>query len=380
MPTRLTDRAPLNGTRKTGDGYLVAEAFVARTGIQLYGGYELGDEREVVRVYRAEDEVKAPASVRTYSHAPITMGHPDVLVDSTNHSTLAKGEVSTEAEWVDGKLRLPLIVKDEAAIRAVEDGSARELSAGYLADLDWTPGVTPDGEAYDARQTNIRINHVALVPKGRAGIARIGDEAGSWGAAPLTDADGVTHPSKKDDTMSDKLTTVVLGDAAVQVAPEDAAKIDAFKREKEKAVADAQAAHDKALGAKDAEIAKLTKERDDAKAEIVTGDALDALVAKRAAVTDAAKRVAPNLDPKGLTDAALRRAAVTAAKGEDAVKDRSDDYVEALFDGLAAAAKPDPVRDGFSKPGAVPAKDNGQSDYEKRLNDAWKQPVIVEAK
>jgi len=98
---------------------------------------------------------------------------------------LSVGEVSTAAKQ-DGQLvMLPLILKDAAAIKAMVSGK-RELSAGYVCELDWTPGLTADGEAYDAQQRSIKINHLALVDRARAGSqARIGD-AGNWGAAPIS--------------------------------------------------------------------------------------------------------------------------------------------------------------------------------------------------
>lgn len=37
----FTDTAPIAGTRPTADGYLVADARIARTGIQIYLGSEL---------------------------------------------------------------------------------------------------------------------------------------------------------------------------------------------------------------------------------------------------------------------------------------------------------------------------------------------------
>ena len=143
---RFSDVAVMSKPRKTADGYLIADAFVARTGIQIYRGSEVGKpDMEMVRVYRSEDQVKDPASVRTYSHAPITLGHPAMMVDADNVASLAKGEVSTEAEWRDGKLKLPLIVKDAAAIAAIESGAMAGLSAGYTCTLDWTAGTAPDG-------------------------------------------------------------------------------------------------------------------------------------------------------------------------------------------------------------------------------------------
>ncbi|EGR6277511.1 DUF2213 domain-containing protein, partial [Salmonella enterica] len=54
-----------------------------------------------------------------------------------------------------------LIVKDESAIQLIEDG-LREVSCGYDAEYEQT-------EPGKARQVDITGNHVALVPKGRAG-------------------------------------------------------------------------------------------------------------------------------------------------------------------------------------------------------------------
>ncbi|MBP1845913.1 hypothetical protein J2046_004187 [Rhizobium petrolearium] len=61
---QLFDAVILDGLRRTQDGYLVADARVARTGIQLYTGPEVDPENKhgfrdkaVVRVYRPEEEV-----------------------------------------------------------------------------------------------------------------------------------------------------------------------------------------------------------------------------------------------------------------------------------------------------------------------------------
>ena len=54
-----------------------------------------------------------------------------------------------------------LIVKDESAIQLIEDG-LREVSCGYDAEYEQT-------EPGKAEQVDITGNHVALVPKGRAG-------------------------------------------------------------------------------------------------------------------------------------------------------------------------------------------------------------------
>lgn len=340
---RFVDAATLSGTRKTSAGYLIADAFAVRTGIQLYTGAQVGlADRDVVRVYRPEEEVTAPESLSTFSHAPITLGHPKE-VTADNWKDLAKGEVSTEATWDGNKIKLPLIVKDAEAIRQIEAGT-RELSAGYRCDIEFIDGVTSEGEAYDAIQRNIRINHLAIVERGRAGSeCRIGDDAEPWGAAPIT------RSNQKEDQMSDALKTMVFGDKAAQVALADATIVESFLADQAKKLADAQADHDKAMAVKDADIEKLKAELDDAKGKILDDAALDKRVADRADLVATAKTIFPDIKPAGLSDAAIRKAAVAGALGDAVIADKADAYIEARFDILAGdAAQADPMADAMN--------------------------------
>ena len=54
MEVQVADRAEVAGTRRTRDGYLVADVRIARAGnVQTYLGRELGmPDRATVRVYR----------------------------------------------------------------------------------------------------------------------------------------------------------------------------------------------------------------------------------------------------------------------------------------------------------------------------------------
>jgi len=337
MTLRFNDAAEIKGARLTNDGYLVAEAFVAREGVQTYLGSEVGmPDREFVRVYRPASEVTDAKSVQGYSHTPITMGHPKDFVDAKNWASLAKGEVSTEAEWRDGKLKLPLIIKDSDAIAAVQSGT-RELSAGYLSEIEFTDGVSPSGEAYDAVQKNIRINHLAIVAAGRAGSeCRIGD-ADTWGSAPIT------MSKEKGETMPDALKTVVLGDQAAAMTAEAAATVEAFKADTTKKLADAEAAREAAVKAKDTAEAA----RDEALGKVLTADALDARVAERAELLARAQKLAPEVKLAGLGDEAIRTAVVKVRCGDSAVEGKSADYIAARFDGLAETKSADPIRGAF---------------------------------
>ena len=349
---RLNDAAEIRGARMTRDGYLVAEAFVAREGVQTYRGSEVGmPDREFVRVYRPASEVTDANSVQGYSHTPITMGHPQDFVDAKNWASLAKGEVSTEAEWRDGKLRLPLIVKDAAAIQAVQSGT-RELSAGYLSEIEFKDGVTPEGEPYDAVQKNIRINHLAIVAAGRAGSeCRIGD-ADTWGIAPITTS------SSKGETMTDALKTVVLGDSAAQMTADAAMAVEAFKASMTKRLTDAETAHAEALKEKDKQLATAEAERDEAKAKILSDADLDARVAERADLLARAAKLAPEAKVAGLGDEAIRAEVVKIRCGDAAVEGKSADYIAARFDGLAELTGTDPLRGAFKD--AAPRQINDQ--------------------
>lgn len=352
---RFTDKAPLQNVRRLADGYVATEAFAVRTGIQLYRGDEVGrPEQAVVRVYRSEDEVRAPASLATFSHAPITLGHPKDAVTADNWKELSVGEVSTEAQWQDGKIKLPLILKDAQAIDFIFKSDTRELSAGYTCELDPTPGVTADGEPYDMQQRNIRVNHLAIVKRGRAGSdCRIGDE---WGPTPVTQGEGPT------------MKTIVLGDKAVQVA-DDAEQV---VKDHVAALTAKLSEADKQLATKDAEIAAL-------KAQVPTADQLDARVEARTALIAKVHTIDAKLETKGVSDAALMRAAAVKHYGEH-IKDKSDDYIATAFELIPVQAKDaapqrkagDPIVTAPRVGTSDQEGDFGQNTYLSNLTDGWK--------
>lgn len=358
----LIDKVPLADARVTADGYLVAEARIARTGIQNYLGRELGrPDMEVVRVYRPEDQVFSQDAMASFAHRPVSNDHPDEPVSAKNWRRHAVGMTGDQVARDGGFIRVPMTLMDEATITAVRGGK-RELSCGYTCDLKFEAGKTPEGEAYDAIQTNIRGNHLAIVSAGRAGSeCRVGDEA------------------EKERTMTLKTVTVdgipveVTDQGAVVIATLQTRLADAAKAA-EKATADhaaAISAKDKDLAAKDAEIEKL-------KANQIDAAKLDKLVADRADIVGKAKAIVADIDVAGKTPADIRRAVVAKKLGDAAVKDKSDDYVEARFDLLAEDAKGaggDPVRQvlrsGLTSHDAA-AGDKAHQGYVGHLTDAWK--------
>lgn len=327
MNIKFTDRAAIGTVKTLADGTVSTMARAVRTGIQEYTGAELGlVDRDIVRVYRPESEVFSKDSLQSFSHATVTINHPPVLVDADNWKEYAAGEVSTDVLRDGEFLAVPLLLKDRAAIDAVNSGKV-ELSAGYTADIELIDGVTPSGEPYDAVQKNIRINHLALVDNARAGSkARIGDAAEQWGAAPLT--------KQEEASKMAELKAMVVGDEAVQVTVEVADAIT-------KLIAD----HKAAIEAKDEQIGTLKAECADAAKKVLDADAIDALVQARVSVIDKARDLVDGYDASGKSIADIRREVVKAIHGDEAAAEVvTDAEVKGIFDFATAKPKNDTIR------------------------------------
>ena len=159
MKCTVFDRAGYRITQReyTDEGFLKVPGRVARTGIQEYLARELGldgDPMRVVRVYRPEDEVFNDASLGTYDASDVTNNHPHSLVTAATYKGVAVGVVRGPGRRDGDFVICDLIVKDQKTIDEIIGGKC-ELSAGYTAIYDETPGVTEDGQAYDYIQREI---------------------------------------------------------------------------------------------------------------------------------------------------------------------------------------------------------------------------------
>lgn len=371
---QFSDTMQIGGTRRTKDGYLVADVRAARTGIQQYAGAEVGrPDLQTVSVYRPAEEVFKQDSLASYAFKPVTVDHPMDGVSAETWKQLAVGNVGGDVVRDGGFVRVPLVVMDAAAIDHIENGK-RELSMGYECRLEFVDGVTPEGQSYQAVQRDIRINHAAIVERGRAGPqCRIGDK-GKPGAIvermPSTTGD---IPMTTRNITVDGITIAVT-DQGAQVIEKLQAQLADGKTALDKATkatADAAAEHAKQIAAKDKELA-------DAKALIPTVDQLEDMQAKRAAMLDVAKKLVPDLDCSKLPAADVRKAVVAKRLGDAAVVDKSADYIAAQFDALAALAKDgvadaDPVRAALSS-GTTTKANDAEAARTKHLADqanAW---------
>ncbi len=169
--TEILDCMP-SERRYTPEGFLIATAKLARSGIQPYRVSELpgasGDPMRILSIYRPPEEVFEPESLASFENATLTNDHPSGFwVNTDNWRHLALGSVRNIRQQ-DGYVVGDLIVQDKSTIALIESGKVG-LSAGYQSQKEMTPGVTPDGQPYDGIQRNIRVNHIALVRSPRCG-------------------------------------------------------------------------------------------------------------------------------------------------------------------------------------------------------------------
>lgn len=160
----------------TPEGFLLCEEVpIARTGMMIYGPDETPIEPGpdgIVKIFRDADDVFSPATMASANGKPVTTDHPDDDVCPDNWQQLAHGvamNVRRGEGATDDLLFADLLITTPAGIELVQEDGIREISLGYDADYEETgPGI--------GRQTNLIINHIALVEQGRCGFrCAIGD-------------------------------------------------------------------------------------------------------------------------------------------------------------------------------------------------------------
>ncbi|MBI6621193.1 DUF2213 domain-containing protein [Pseudomonas corrugata] len=341
----FTDSVPITGVRRTEDGYLVAEARVARTGIQDYLGTEIDPDNEhglrdkpIVRVYRPESAVFHKDAMHSYAYRPMTNGHPGGDgVTSKNWKDVAIGQTGGEVVRDGQFVKVPLVLMDAKAIEDYEAGK-RELSMGYGAEVVFQDGVSPDGEQYDCFLGPMKMNHLSLEHRARGGEQlRIGDNE--------------PNTPKGGHDMADTLRTVIVDGLSVQTTDQGAQAIDKLTKQLADAGVNIKSltdAHTAALALKDGELAKKDAEIDGLKAKQLSDADIDKRVTARADLLTKAKTIA-DADYTGKTDAEIRKAVVTAKLGDAAVAGKADAYIDARFEILVEDAAKDPTADPFRK-------------------------------
>lgn len=330
MSVTRYDRAPFKAT-KTNEGFVQDSPVLSRVGVFAYRQ----PDGKIRHEFRPPEEVFHADHLASIFGKPITNEHHGQVRGDTAGGKVIGACLSPGRQDADEPLNLrgDIIIHD-----AVHTVSKRELSLGYTLDLEETPGEF-NGVRYDAVQRNLRVNHLALVAKGRAGNARLNLDA----------ADAVLATTEEVDTMSlvkIRLDSGIEYEAAPEVVQALTAAQAATKVATERA--DTVTAERDTLKAKvETHESSLAQLRLDAVAEVKARAALEA------AATDLGAKFAQ--DAK---DSDIRVAVIKAVRG-DAIDlaGKSDAYVEASYDmavadGLAAKKKAGQNRADADKPPA----------------------------
>lgn len=172
-------RIDLSDHRIDAQGFFRTTAHFARAGVQEY--WENG---KLVREYRPPNEVKA--SLPSLKLQVITLDHTPQPVTIENRDQTDVGTTGVPT-YEDGWVRGEVVIRDRLAIYKATT-THKELSVGYHCDTLERPGIFidihgwqgPKGGVYpyDRVQKNIRANHLALVPRARAGSRAVLDGEG----------------------------------------------------------------------------------------------------------------------------------------------------------------------------------------------------------
>lgn len=331
MSVKRFDSGEASRPVKTEDGFLLVDGRLSRTGVFLYVDGEGKERREL----RLPEEVFHADHLSSIALRPLTNGHPEEWVTAANAKAYAVGCIGENVRQDGDFIAARLMVTDAATVAALEAKQKVELSLGYSCELEMTSGEWR-GERYDAIQRRPRVNHLALVERGRAGPhARVRMDAAS---AVQVSPGGSPPPGEGGKPMAAKVKiNGVDFEASEQAAQaferrdsEQTSKVSALEAEVaqlKKDVAAAQARADKA----EEEKAKAEKARADA----ASPAALRAAVEARMALERVAGFYLKGQKLDGMTDAEVKLATVKAAFPTRKLDGKPQEYVEACFDSAA---------------------------------------------
>lgn len=320
------DALDATNVRPTPQGGLSINSRPTKVGVLAYGR----SDGSVWYELRAPEEVFDPASIATLADSVLTIGHPWEAVDAANHRYLSVGHVRFDVEDDGEYLLARCIVQDLEACAAIGRGDLLELSAGYMTLVVEASGEW-NGQRYDAIQTRIRYNHVALIPPG---TGRAGPECRL-----MLDSNGFQLPPRaaQETTMATNQNIT-----APAVAQERRLKVDGVEHGSQSdelvvAIAKLQSERDEQRGRADGLAGEL-KAAKDRIAELEDPARLDAAVEARTRLVADAKRLAGDgFEAKG-DEAAVMRGAIEKAKPGIKLDGVSTDELRGRFKALVESA------------------------------------------
>jgi len=295
------------------DGFLHDTPIVGRVGIQEYRRADGSIQREL----RLPEEVFHPDALASAKGKPISVDHADGKVTKKNAHRVTIGTMLDALKQDGDNVRADIVIHSPDSI-----GDRRQLSLGYTAKLDETPGDHPVYGRYDSIQRDITVNHLSVVKSARAGpVARLNLDGNEDFSTPQEHA-----PM----TVKVKLDSGIEYDAVPEVAAELAKlRADAANTADQlKTIPQLQAKVD-ALEAETKDLpAKLEAARAEGKAQAETRAKLDSVA------------TGFKIDTAGKSDREVKEAVILAVRKDAKLEGKTAEYIDAAFD-LAVEFKGD---------------------------------------
>ncbi len=374
------DVGTLASPTKMANGWMRVDAFLTRSGVFTYRNPDGSTRRE----YRPDSEVFKTDSMDSLRSLPVTDNHPPALLDSSNTSEHMKGALESSIRKDGDKLSAGMLVTDGELVGKLERGDAREVSCGYVCDLEWAGGTSPNGERYDAVQRNIVYNHVALLPKGRAGSeVRVRMDAAELDV--LLSAQPVS-PNPKESNLKtiriDGIDYPVDSDAAVQAMARHDEKVRTDAAAAAKNSADLLEKLEKQSAKMDAALAEVA----DLKAKAIEAPKkIRAELEARTALENTARKVLGNkVSFDGLDEAAIRGKVVLHLAPKSDLTGKTPEYLAARFDAemerfdASATENTTDVEPGTERADGAEERLDADESRKKMIaanKDSWKKPI-----
>lgn len=327
------DLAPITKATTDDSGFLRVTATVTAPGV-----YEYVRDGVRRRELKPADELYSPKHLDSVHGAVVTKLHPEngVAVGPDNAEQLKKGHSRSPPVVTGDGMLVDLMATDADLIRSIKSKEMTSVSLGMRNWFDMTPGLWKDTAGiehpYDVVQRGMITNHIAIVPQGRVPTAQL----------------HLDSPEQDEETtMPEEVGKVTINGAGFAVETNAAATINAHIETLDGRIASLEskakedaASYDSLTEEKDtvtAERDSMAAERDTAKEKLASTDAIDInkLVTERLAFIARAQTVLTEDQFKEVaekTDLEIMRFTCDSS-GVD-LKDKSDAYVHARFDGL----------------------------------------------
>ena len=323
------------------NGFLNILALITRTGVFTYQRLSPDGTVETIRQLRHPDEVFSESTMASLMGIPLTNNHPEDLVTPENVSDLIVGMSSDRPKKVSAPVQGDkedyieqlVTVFDADTIEEIRSKEKSELSLGYSLDLDFTPGVW-NGQNYDALQSNINYNHLALVKKARGGrslkVILDGKDQMVQLDGETDSEDGALNPGNNNN-KGEKMKIFKhegkdyeVDDAAYTILTAMSTNLDSVSVELGVAKKDS----DKLTAKCDEYKEKLKEQKDGEDKDAFT----KAVKARVSLESKCSKVLGSEVSMDGLTERDLQEKVIAKVRPKLVLKDKSDDYVAARFE------------------------------------------------